>query len=243
MTTCYHPEKRLLYVHIPKCAGTTLGGNWDERAGEWHDSWLNDVLPGWSRKGLPNGHQPVRTMEHWTTQPVDFWARIIVTIRNPYAQQVSQYRFWRARALANAKMRKPYHDDDRFAASMAFHEFVQDPRSNGPNAVCGSHWKDAGGVYRWWCLDREGKIPQNLRIVKVEDLQKGMEQALDGLGAAFKPMEVRNSFTDSDWRTWYTRGSARAVRDKFSWSLANYYPELTGFVGSDLIHDMATAKQ
>lgn len=225
MTTCYHPDLKLAYIHIPKCAGTSIGGNYDPRSDSWWGCWLNDVLPGWTRQGLPNGHQPVASLERWTGIPVEDFKRIIVTIRNPFAQQVSQYAFWRARSERQAAAGMGYHPDDVFASSVTFSRFVECPQSNGPNAMCGENWREYGGVYRWWA-QYQGEIPPNVRIVPVENLEEGLSDAIEGLGGTFKPVPRDNTVKHPDWTKWYDERSAAAVRDKFTWSLATYYPEL-----------------
>jgi hypothetical protein len=121
-----------------------------------------------------------------------------------------------------------YHDDDRFAASVSFEQFVADPRSNGPNAVCGEKWKQSGDVYRWWyCCG--GKKPDNVHIIRVEDLPEGLHDAL-GCGNGV-PLDWVNSYEHAPWKDWYNVESAAAVRNKFGWTIGEYYPELTDFHG------------
>lgn len=234
MTTCYHLEKRLFFVHIPKCAGTSVGGEVHPRTGVWDGSWLERVLPGWSRDNLPNGHQPVAAIEMVTGHPVGWWDRIIAVIRNPFAQQVSQYCFWRVRGWSNSQQGRGSHFDDLTACGLRFEDWVQHPASLGPNTCTGvAGALAAGGYYRWYLMDpATGQIPENVRVVKMEDLQAGLEGSLAGLGCDFEPIESSNEVPDKmSWEYWYTPESAAAVKQKFAWSLATHYPELRDFSG------------
>ena len=231
MTTCYHPEEKLAFIHIPKCAGSAIGGRFRSDKSEWFGCWLDKVIPGWTRDGLPNGHQPVATLQHFLGIPIDQWKQVLVTIRNPFEQQVSQYCFWRDRGRRHSNMKLPgYHQDDRFAASATFEQVLADPRSNGPNACCGDRWRESGGVYRWWCAV-DGVIPDNVTIIRMEDLPHALHDAL-GRGNGVE-LEWVNSFPrENSWQDWYNEESAAIIKEKFSWSLAVYYPELTSFCGS-----------
>lgn len=220
MTTCYNPERRIFFVHIPKCAGTSIGGRWNGK--EWTDCWLNQAIGGFTRKGLPNGHQPVSRIQELTGRPIPWWDKIIVTIRNPFEQQLSQWSFWRKRAAAHIKRGSKLHNDDRFVTSpgMTFERFLEDPRSNGPNAICGSSWKDVGGVFRWWCQSG-GVIPPNVRVIRTEDLPVALfnELQLD----APPELPIKNTSEHGDWREVYTPPMIETVRRKFAWSLATKY--------------------
>lgn len=240
MTTCYHPEKRIAFVHIPKCAGTSIGGNYHAPSRQWEGCWLDRVIPGWTREGLPNGHQPVRAFPFWTGQPTEFWDKILVPIRNPFEQQLSQYKFWRGRGKRQAAAGMGSHPDDLFAASVSFEEFVADPRSNGPNATCGDRWKASGGVYRWWLSDESGQIPPNVRIIRVEDLPHALCDALDLDPADCPDIPQVNRTEPTELADWYTPAAERSVRAKFGWSLATHYKGLTAPVAGTSMSGVTT---
>lgn len=241
MTTCYHLEKRVFFVHIPKCAGTTIGGRVDPATGEWERGWLEQVCAGWSIDRLPNGHQPVRMIEPVTGKPIDWWDRIVAIIRNPFDQQVSQYRFWRSRGWQNAQNMKGSHQDDITTANLSFANFVRHPVSLAPNTCCGVDGAEqAGGYYRWWMMDHNGEIPPNVHVCHAEALNRDLPAALAPYGETTPPIKVTNTVRENvdtarrrDWRTWYTPEAAEAVRRKFAWSLAVHYPEVRHFDGLD----------
>jgi hypothetical protein len=229
MTTCYHPEHRLFFIHIPKCAGTSIGGEWNTEHEEWTGCWLDQQLPGWTREGLPNGHQPVFAIDHFTGKQLDWWKKIIVTVRNPFEQQFSQWKFWRERGLGLARKGIPGHADDRFALESDFDDFVTDGRSNGPNAYCGNKWQSAGGVYRWWCAAHDNTIPPNVDIIRVEDFPGAMQACLQPFmpeGQTVTAVPHTNATTDADMLAHYTEAAVHEVARKFSWSLAVFYPGL-----------------
>jgi hypothetical protein len=221
VTTCYNMEERIFFVHIPKCAGTTIGGAYDTTTHRWSGCWLNDAVGGFVRDGLPNGHQPVRTIERWTGKPIDWWDKIIVSIRNPFRQQWSQYQFWRRRGKKSKSRGYRPHDDDVFAMSCDFRSFIASPRSAGPNAMCGDDWQTTGGVYRWWLVDEHNQIPPNVHVVKTEQLASDLQRVLgrDDLPA----LPVVNAGAGSGLGN-YDSEMIALMRRKFAWSLAVHYP-------------------
>lgn len=223
MTTCYHPVHRLFFVHVPKCAGSAITGELRTSDGLWSARFVDDKLPGWVRDGLPNGHQPVRAIEMLTGKPLNWWKKIIVPIRNPFDQQLSQWSFWRQRAKSRIAAGEAYHIDERCSVSLTLDRFVANPQSNGPVYTCGRRWREAGGVYRWWCTNWAGEIPGNVHILRVEDLPGNLSECL---GVDCSDLKVTNTSEHQRWQDAYSTDGLRAVRDKYAWSLSTWYPEI-----------------
>lgn len=130
-----------LFIHIPKTAGSAV------------KFWLLEHLPraegqrpddpaSSKAAGYPIGHIPLRHIvnppAHWREQlgtrprPADSFHKVVAIIRNPYHQQVSQYRFWLQRGQA-------YWEGH--AAELDFHD---------PNVRTRCHPHDYGALRAWF---------------------------------------------------------------------------------------------
>lgn len=225
----------LLFIHIPKTGGTAI------------KSWLWDNLPnaqGQGRKGdasgLPIGHVPLRDIEHYTGRSPSSFKRIIGIIRNPYSQQLSQWRFWRERYAIGDR-----HEQDMCAASHPelatwlqdpgcdFHMWYEqrwaasEPQRLKPSGVPKDGYEGFGGYYRYW-LTVGDLIPPNVHIVKLEELARGWPKAVDGfVPDPHAPIPRENAGPSRPYPVeWYYHdaGARRLVEDKFRWAFEHHYP-------------------
>lgn len=224
----------ILFLHIPKCGGTSV------------KRWLKAALPGVKDSTdeecpLPIGHIPLRDVERFTGRKPESFAHIIAVIRDPYAQQLSQWMFW-----ADRYRRGNRHIHDIGAASHAtLTGWLHDPRcdfhlwyeSAYPRMPAGvspleaaprdpfERAKDGGG-YRWW-LEVDGKIPANLRVIRLEELPARLPAILFPFMAGdMVPVPLENPGPARyPARDYYTPLAARIVEAKFRWTFdEGYYP-------------------
>lgn len=247
----------VLYIHIPKTAGITCKEYMHEhlpdvkwpRTDEWfknkgHPEKEAEELAKQSveESKLPIGHIPLRDLPGLTGRPLNSWERIIGVVRNPYAQQVSQWNFWRDRYA-----RGQIHMHDMAAAShprihtwldqsgtpgVDFHiwyahrfhagePWVEQPRGDGRY----DHW---GGYYRFWLFDENNRKPDNLTILKTEELDQTFPAALAPWIAGTPPELGRlNTRPHSKWEEYYSAAdkariekSLAIVEEKFAWTFA-----------------------
>jgi len=238
----------VLFCHIPKTAGISCK--------EYMEANLPGVL--WPKPDdeksikaskLPIGHIPLRDIPALTGRALSSWERIIAVIRNPYDQQVSQWMFWRDRYA-----RGHDHEHDREAAShprihtwldrsgtpgVDFHiwyahryhqkeKWIVQPRGDGKY----SFW---GGYYRFWLCDENDRIPENLTILRAENLDESFPEALAPWIAGTPPPMPHSNTTPHGRYSEYYGGSNAArikkslsiVEEKFAWTFAEgMYPRM-----------------
>ncbi len=86
----------VLLIHIPKCAGWSI------------KTYCREHLPGWlmpddPKSGLPLGHVRLRDIERFTGRSPDSFKMILIPIRNPFEQQLSQLCYWAKRYLTGGR--------------------------------------------------------------------------------------------------------------------------------------------
>jgi hypothetical protein len=239
---CYNDE--ILFLHIPKCAGTSvkrwLFDNLDGMRGQ------NPVYPDAADGGFPIGHIPLKDVERYSGRAPESFKSIIAIIRNPYDQQLSQYLFWSDRYkhewIASGDKIRPAderHFHDTCAAShprletwlqdpgSEFHLWYEAHHSNGYREMR----PDAAPVtdyYLWW-VSINGEVPANLILVKYEDIERGMMEALRPYlgGRDVEPIPVHNTGpTRRATRLYYSQKSAEIVEGKFGWTFTSgFYPK------------------
>ena len=229
----------LLFVHIPKCAGTSIR------------EWLKEYVPGttdFRDEGcnLPIGHIPLRDIERYTGRPPDSFKKIIAIVRNPYAHQLSQWLFWRDRRAHGGA-----HLHDRVAGMHpTLTDFLHDARSDfhiwfetqhgssdasvnlRRSASMTARYPFHGGYFRYW-LDVDGEVPDNVVLIRMEELDNvwlptvaefAVDDApgLSRINAGPKPnMELQKVLED------YTPLALEIVNAKFQWTFeTNLYQML-----------------
>jgi len=215
MATVYND--RILFIGIPKCAGSSIGGLWDGTAKTAGGGYLQATVPHLTTRGFKIGHYPVSDVQKLTERRWDSWELILATIRNPYERMASQYAFLRKRADMK-------HEADVRAVWQTFEEFCCDPGYYSCNYLCGRNWEPFGDTYRYWLERGDGRLPDNLRIVRLEDIDRIPE-----LTAPFRTADAEiprhNSMGGKTAETMrqYTEKAKAAIEDQFRWTFLEYY--------------------
>ena len=228
MTQLYNDD--LLFIHIPKCGGTSIGGQRDSASGELSQGWLTQQIPDMLPRDLPIGHMPLCLMERHTGRHPSSFKQVIAVIRDPYAQQVSQWSFWRKRFKAGSR-----HPNDVFANKSLFKDFVGTDRALGRWLAGGKvdMWeaagdspREVGGYYRWW-LQVDGRIPINVRVFKLEELNPLRE--LVALYTCQMTPQVPQKLQSEhrDPQEYYDDDLRDVVEHAFPWAFATHYPKYT----------------
>lgn len=226
----------LLFVHIPKTGGTSVR--------EWLWQHLPGVrgqkpetMPGGAdTAGMPIGHVPLRDIEHFTGRSPSSFRRIIAILRDPYAQQLSQWRFWRERYAIG--QRHPH--DLTAAAHPTMDSWLGDPNCDfhlwynlriapeNHRAIEGKIVEDyAGfaGYYKYW-ITVDGRIPDNVRVIRLEDIDHAWPATVESFVAdPTIPLRKSNQGPSTPYpvRAYYTKESARMVQLKFRWAFSEHY--------------------
>ncbi len=209
----------LLFLHIPKCGGTALGGL--HRGGEYEPGWLNQQIPDLLPRDLPIGHMPLSAMErHTGRHPLSF-QHIIAVIRDPYEQQFSQWKFWKHRYTMGQR-----HQCDRIATRTSFENFVAHPASDHRFLVSGLDMvevtglsvQQAGGLFRWW-LQVGNVIPDNLVLFKLEEIDRLQAWLGNYLGRELPPVRhYYSTHSDRKIEDHLTAKAAKIIEGKFAWT-------------------------
>jgi len=223
----------LLFIHIPKTGGTAV------------KEWLAENVPGMvpatdDDSPLPIGHIPLRDIQRFTGREPSSWKRIIAVVRNPYEQQLSQWMFWSDRYRRGQR-----HVHDITAAHYAtLAGWLQDPRCDfhiwyesvfgGPKGskyrLNMAHrdpftrYEQFGGYYRYW-VEVDGAIPQNVSILKQEDLAETLLPAVREFTIPDPPPLHRSNRGPRRAETieYYTPHAARVIEAKFRWTFDRGY--------------------
>ena len=226
----------LLFVHIPKCAGTAVR------------QWLKEYVPGttdFRDEGcnLPIGHIPLKDIERYTGRTPDSFDKIIAIVRNPYSHQLSQWLFWRDR-----HDRGGYHVHDQVAAThQTLTSFLHDARCDfhlwyesqvGSSDDAGAMLKRRaahvnryphyGGYFKYW-VTINGEAPPNLRLLRMEELDDVWLQEVGEYAVPDAPgLRVVNERTkrERDMKEvfeYYGPQAVTIVNDKFEWTFANKF--------------------
>ena len=246
----------VLFIHIPKTAGIAVkewmdanmdGVIWPKPAVYYTDQGMTEEEAEEKSKEsteaskLPVGHVPVRDIPRCTGRELESWKLIVAILRNPYDQQVSQWSFWRDRY---ARGERHMHDiaaaghptihtwlDESGTANTDFHiwyqnriafdqPWVEQPRGDGT-------YTQFGGYYRFWISDERGRVPENLKLLRMEDdVRNAWPKLLEGYANQTPPLHTRNRSPRSKRFLQYyrhsdedrVRQSLKIVREKFAWT-------------------------
>lgn len=198
----------VLYLHVPKTGGMTVSKRLLERlprpvycaVPSGHESGPDDVraVPGIRHETLDDA----RTLLAGFGRTLDSFARILVTIRNPMALEVSRYFFLR--------MGSPHdrNSDQELADNVDFPTFAARSTFYG---------REEANIERWILLDGE-PLP-NLVVVRQERLEEDLSDALAsvGLGHIASGLDTVNASRHEDYRTYLTPDAERTIYRRYRW--------------------------
>ncbi len=244
--TCYNQD--LLFIHIPRCGGTSCRAYLRE-----HIPGL--LTPDNPLSKLPTGHIRLADIERQTGRSPASFEKIIAIVRNPYEQQVSQAVFcakrylgdshpddlhdlsiWRyvAADLVQTDLRRCSQTAEPFhflPQHINLTGCVADPRCDFhpwyPSAwspEMGTTYADFGGFYLYW-FAIDGKIPENLTIVRFEELATAfpLAVAVDTANPTEPMPHLNTSPHVRRWNDYYTPAAVSQVRRKFAWAFTGLY--------------------
>jgi len=212
----------LLFIHVPKTGGMSI------------THLLLDVLPQPVYYTLPDPEQDrqlagvvklegkrheslseaAEVLTRFGRQLSDF-KMIVAVLRNPYDLEVSRY----------AYLQKGYAWDAGHNQDLALHE---DFETFAKQSV--DHARTPLETF-FLC---EGTKPPNLRILRQENLEDDLAEALLELGVSAAALTRRNASHHDDYRRYYTEAAEAAVYDRYRWVFeSGFYPRMT-FDGGEL---------
>lgn len=244
---CY-TQDGFVFIHIPKTGGTAVKkALWENVPGMKGQMPALLGSPEANRKPtadnpFPIGHIPLRDVERLLNRPAESWRAVVAVIRNPYAQQVSQYLFWHDRYQRGGR-----HEHDIAASSYpTIHGWLEDPRCDfhrwynqqvHPSVMKENPtnlYRGFTGYYLWWITSRTGKVPPNLVLLQQEELSTQFAQfTADHLGAPIELPSVNRGGYDRQRFLEYiihesdasaTVRALELIEAKFRWAFSNVYP-------------------
>lgn len=223
----------LLFIHIPKCAGTSVR------------EWMKQYVPGTidyrdEHCDLPLGHVPLKDIERFTGRRLDSFQKIVGIVRDPYTHQLSQWLFWRDRRDVGGMhvhdivaARHPTLTSWLCDANSDFHVWYESVWGSSDAGVSlqlaaaeVNRYPRFGGYYRYW-LTVDGEVPDNLVVLRMEELGDTWLNAVGEFAADdAPPLPVVNpgpkAITNrADAMPYYSPLSIAIVNDKFSWAFEN----------------------
>lgn len=228
----FSTDANLLFIHVPKC-----GGHWAKHYLKKHVPGMN--FPEDLDYPFPIGHIPLRDVEMFSGHPLESWKKIVAVIRNPYEQQVSQYKFWLGRYQ---KGQRHEHDVYTYEATQKAKEKGVPPLEewlSRPDAffhvwyrerVAGkvkttakrAGYSEFGGYYHYW-LAVDGEIPDTVDIVRFENLNTEFPEAVaEFAGGVHDPGEPKNvgPKKKKDIRSYYSPVALDIVERNFEWTFS-----------------------
>lgn len=192
------PQRRYVFVHIPKTGGTAMALALEGRAAR-DDILVGDTPKARARRGRLKALQlPGRLWKHSTLTDidglVDLSAMFVFTlVRNPWDRVVSYYHWLRDQSFDHPAVGR--------AKSMDFSSFLNHPgtASSLKTAPYTSYVTDAGGVMR-----------ANL-FIRLEHLTADMAPLTTHLGFAPVLPLANQSARGRDWRPYYSDPDAATL--------------------------------
>jgi len=247
---CY-TQDGFVFIHIPKTGGTAVKkALWDNVPGMKGQMPALLGSPEADRKPtkenpFPIGHIPLRDVERLLGRPAKSWKAVVAVVRNPYAQQVSQYLFWHDRYQRGGR-----HEHDLAASAYpSIHGWLEDPRCDfhrwynlqiHPSTMIENPqnlYRGFAGTYLWWVTSQSGTVPPNLVLLQQEDLRSQFAAfTADHLGEPITLPEVNRGGYSRDRFMEYLvheadpRRTLRAldlIEAKFRWAFSNVYPRMS----------------
>jgi SAM-dependent methyltransferase len=203
-------SKDVLFLHVPKTGGMSV------------TSYLFDVLspPVYYTRGevneafarLPGVVQILGARHESLPEVVSLLPRygfsladfplILAVLRNPYDLEVSRYHYLRAGHPWD------YGPNQQLALTRDFTTFAQRSSLNQHNSI-----RSLENYFFW-----NGEIPPNLKIIRFENLEAEIKDALSSIGIESRAdFPWRNKSRHEEYLTYYTKEAEEAVYSKFKW--------------------------
>ena len=225
MATCY--SDRLLFIHIPRCGGTSI------------TDYLMLTIRGMTHSKFPIGHIRLQDVEYFIGRKPSSFEKIIAIVRNPFDLEVSCFNYARKLVI-----------DNREGALWHFQAFsyldvsgcCQDPlckfnyyyeRKFLPEiyGTCEMSLLEIDermrehGVQKYW-VSVDGEVPVNLEIIKFENLADVIEKTVRYRQADIPLPHVNGTKNETNTLNRFDRQARDSVLRNYHWTIDNYYPEL-----------------
>jgi hypothetical protein len=209
--------KQLLFIHVPKTGGMSI------------DKCLLATLPRPLYYVRPPHEQPIQDTgvidivgnRHLSLPAarevvsrhgfaVERFPLILAVIRNPYALEVSRYAY-----LQNGQAWEAGPNQE-LALTADFETFAVKSSVHGGSVP----------IEDYFALD--GVIPDNMRIVRFENLAEGVRDALRAAGVEIEVnLPHINQSIHGDFKSYYTAAAEEAVYRRYKWVFdQQFYPRL-----------------
>ena len=181
----------LIYVHIPKCGGSSV---------------KKALLPYYD---FPPGHYSANTYREALGEHDYSNLHRFTVVRNPWDRLVSAY-FYVMDKRHNKYSPNTYFRDKVLAKYIDFEDFVVSHIGEGKSL----NFNHFVPQYKFICDESEKIIVDN--IIKLEDLTLGFEKLGKSLGRQFQLSVVNTSKREKDYRSYYNEKTKKIVEDVYS---------------------------
>jgi hypothetical protein len=205
---CYSPSLKYVFIHIPKCAGSSI----HRALGVLH---AQRSLP----VGKPKYHKHTKAAKvREVLGPVWNECFKFAFIRNPWDLMVSSYHWW----LIYAEIFPALHDDiARIREMGSFSVFI---RSEFGRSMLNEH---RGGDLTEWISDGDEIIVDF--VGRYENLNEDWSKVCQALQVPVLPLGQENQVVRQDYRVFYDDESRELVANRFARTI-----ELFGYLFDDL---------
>ena len=217
-------NNQLLFVHNPKTAGTSLLNYLGKLlSGPVHYGGVKEV--GTYHPSL--SHSLNYACAVTGNRPQDFH-RIISVIRNPFDRELSMYVYFRDVLCNSASLAHDLNDRHierivRIAGKLSFDDYLA--RIYSELGTC-DIWKS-----KYFYRTAEGGVPSNLRILKTENLDEDLAEALRGIELAKNIANIPrlNTSPRTSADVYRNARSLEIVAQSYEWIFADGYYDIDSF--------------
>lgn len=239
-------SKDLLFIHVPKTAGMSTSGYLLDILSKpvylthpvevWNDALAEKgivQIVGKRHEALPEARDVVARYGF----AIDRFPIILATIRNPYDLEVSRYTYLRRQ---HPWERGP---EQELALACTFEEFAVKNQQRGGSWATGAVTTRDPAATADWGRDQpeypnelrdfyqlDGRVPDNLRMIRFENLVEDLTDALCSVGIEGRPEDFPwvNRSRQDHYLGYYTRRAEEAVYRRYQWVFdRGMYPPLT----------------